>query len=213
MCLASKPCSTLRPTLKCIVLGIKWCLVRVGGQRLLLSQFRQVDFGLFRQACGFGMPHANLSDVNYLLQLLQVQYFLKFRTVYLRDFPVFQMVKNLPAMQETQVQSLGRKILWRREWQPLQNSCLEKVKVQSLSRVRLFATPWTVAYQAFLSMGFSRQEYWSGLPFPSPGNLPDPGIEPGSPVLEAGTLTSQPPGRKVAWWATFCEVTELNTTV
>ena len=50
----------------------------------------------------------------------------------------------------------------------------------SLSRVRLFATPWTVAYQASPSMGFSRQEYWSGLPFPSPGDLPDPGIELGS---------------------------------
>ena len=59
------------------------------------------------------------------------------------------------------------------------------VKVKSLSRVRLFATPWTVAYQASLSMGFSRQEYWSGLPFPSPGDLPDPGIEPRSPALEA----------------------------
>ena len=58
-----------------------------------------------------------------------------------------------------------------------------KVKVKSLSRVRLFATPWTVAYQAPPSMGFSRQEYWSGLPFPSPGDLPDPGIEPGSPAL------------------------------
>ena len=58
-----------------------------------------------------------------------------------------------------------------------------KVKVKSLSRVRLFATPWTVAYQAPLSMGFSRQEYWSGLPFPSPGDLPDPGIKPGSPAL------------------------------
>ena len=56
-----------------------------------------------------------------------------------------------------------------------------KVKVKSLSRVRLFATPWTVAYQAPPSMGFSRQEYWSRLPFPSPGDLPDPGIEPGSP--------------------------------
>ena len=55
-----------------------------------------------------------------------------------------------------------------------------KVKVKSLSRVRLFATPWTVAYQAPRSMGFSRQEYWSGLPFPSPGDLPNPGIEPGS---------------------------------
>ena len=58
-----------------------------------------------------------------------------------------------------------------------------KVKVKSLSRVRLFATPWTVAYQALLSMGFSRQESWSGLPFPSPGDLPDPGIEPRSPTL------------------------------
>ena len=62
--------------------------------------------------------------------------------------------------------------------------CMEKkVKVKSLSRVQLFATPWTVAYQAPLSMGFSRQLYWSGLPFPSPGDLPDPGIEPGSPAL------------------------------
>ena len=58
-----------------------------------------------------------------------------------------------------------------------------KVKVKSLSCVRLFATPWTVAYQAPLSMGFSRQEYWSGLPFPSPGDLPDPEIEPRSPAL------------------------------
>ena len=57
------------------------------------------------------------------------------------------------------------------------------MKVKSLSCVRLFAAPWTVAYQASPSMGFSRQEYWSGLPFPSPGDLPDPGIEPGSPTL------------------------------
>ena len=53
----------------------------------------------------------------------------------------------------------------------------------SFNRVRLFATPWTVAHQAPLSMGFSRQEYWSGLPFPSPGDLPHPGIEPESPAL------------------------------
>ena len=70
-----------------------------------------------------------------------------------------------------------------------------KVKVKSLSRVRLFATVWTVAYQAPLSMGFSRQEYWGGLPFPSPGDLPDPGIEPGSPASEADALTSEPPGK------------------
>ena len=67
--------------------------------------------------------------------------------------------------------------------------------MKSLSRVQLFATPWTVAYEASLSMGFSRQEYWSGLPFPSPGDLPDPGIEPGSPTLEAEALTSEPPGK------------------
>ena len=68
------------------------------------------------------------------------------------------------------------------------------VKVKSLSRVRLFVTPWTVAYNAPLSVGFSRQEYWSGLPFPSPEDLPDPGIEPGSPTLWADALPSEPPG-------------------
>ena len=66
-----------------------------------------------------------------------------------------------------------------------------KVKVKSLSRVQLFATPWTVACQAPPSIGFSRQECWSGLPFPSPGDLPDPGIEPGSPALQADTLPSE----------------------
>ena len=57
--------------------------------------------------------------------------------------------------------------------------------MKSLSHVRLFATPWTVAYQASLSMGFSRQEYWSGLPFPSPEDLPDPGIKPVSLMSRA----------------------------
>ena len=70
-----------------------------------------------------------------------------------------------------------------------------KVKVKSLSRVRLFATPRTVAYQAPPSMGFSRQEYWSGVPFPSPGDLPNPGIKPGSPKFQANALTSEPPGK------------------
>ena len=69
-----------------------------------------------------------------------------------------------------------------------------KVNVKSLSRVQLFAVLWTVAHQAPLSMGFSRQEYWSGLPFPSPGDLPDPGIEPMSPALQADAKTSEPPG-------------------
>ena len=101
---------------------------------------------------------------------------------------------------------------WRRKWQPTPVFlprfvlcfckccflCLElsapnfplgisyssfKVKVKWLSHVRLLVTPWTAAYQAPPSMGFSRQEYWSGLPLPSPGYLPDPGIEPGSLAL------------------------------
>ena len=59
------------------------------------------------------------------------------------------------------------------------------------------ATPWTVAHQAPSSMGFSRQEYWSGLPFPSPGDLPNSGIEPRSPALQADALTSEPPGCSV----------------
>ena len=66
-----------------------------------------------------------------------------------------------------------------------------KVKVKLLSCVRLFVTSWPVAYQASRSMGFSRQEYWSGLPFPSPGDLPNPGAEPGSPALQTDALTSE----------------------
>ena len=69
------------------------------------------------------------------------------------------------------------------------------MQVNSFSHIRLFATPWTVAYQAPLSMKFSRQEYWSGLPYPSPGDLPDPGIKPMFPALQADTLPSEPPGK------------------
>ena len=72
---------------------------------------------------------------------------------------------------------------------------MKKVKVKSFSCVRLFATPWTIDYQAPPSMGFSRQECWSGLPFPSPGDLPDPGIELRSPALQADALLSEPPGK------------------
>ena len=68
-------------------------------------------------------------------------------------------------------------------------------KVKSFIRFRLFATPWTLAHQAPPSMGFSRQEYWSGLPFPSPGDLPNPGIKPRSPTLRSDVLTSEPPGK------------------
>ena len=71
-----------------------------------------------------------------------------------------------------------------------------KWKVKSLSHVRFFATPWIVVYQAPLSMGFSRQECRSGLLFPSPGDLPDPGIEPRSPTLQADALPSEPSNYK-----------------
>ena len=73
--------------------------------------------------------------------------------------------------------------------------------MKSLSHVRLFVTPWTVAYQAPLSMGFSRQEYWNGLPFPSPEDLPYPGIEPVSltpPVLTGGSFTTSPTWKAAA---------------
>ena len=68
-------------------------------------------------------------------------------------------------------------------------------KVKSFSRVQLFAAPWTVAHQAPLSLEFSRQEYWSGLPFPSPQNLPDRAVEVRSPALQAEALPSDPPGK------------------
>ena len=71
---------------------------------------------------------------------------------------------------------------------------IRKVKAKSFSRVRLFATPWTIAYQDPQSMEFYRQEYWSGLPFPSPGDLPNPGIKPQSPALQTEALLSEPPG-------------------
>ena len=93
--------------------------------------------------------------------------------------------------------------IWWRVKNPTQNRSLvaedldlmaERIKhcrmLNRCSRVRLFATPWTVACQAPLSMGFSRQEYWSGLPCPRPGDLPDPGIESASPSLAGGFFTS-----------------------
>ena len=71
----------------------------------------------------------------------------------------------------------------------------ESESVNCLVMSASFATPWTVACQAPLSMGFSRQEYWSGLPFPSPGDLPDPGIKPRSLALQADSLPAEPSGK------------------
>ena len=72
----------------------------------------------------------------------------------------------------------------------------------SFSHIQLFVTPWTIACQAPLSMGFSRQEYWRGLPFPSPGDLPNPGIEFRSPIRQVDPLPSEPPGYLTAIYST-----------
>ena len=74
-----------------------------------------------------------------------------------------------------------------------------------LSLVSLLATLWTVPCQAPLSMRFSRQVYWSGLAFPAPGDLPDPGIEPGSPAVQVDSLPAEPPGK------CFLEGTSLSS--
>ena len=74
------------------------------------------------------------------------------------------------------------------------SSYYEQVKVIAAQSLSNSATSWTIASQAPLSMEFSRQEYWSGLPHPSPGDLPDPGIKPGSPTLHAVSLPSELPG-------------------
>ena len=81
----------------------------------------------------------------------------------------------------------------------------------TFSHVRLFATPWIAAHQAPLSMGFSGQEYWSGLPFPSPGDLPDPGIVPtplAPPALAGGFFTTAPPGKP-----TNCLTQDISTKI
>ena len=96
---------------------------------------------------------------------------------------VAQRLKRLPAMLETWVQFLGRE------------DPLEK-EMATHSSIFAWKIPWTEEPGRLQSMGLSRQEYWSGLPFPSPGDLPDPGIEPRSPTLQADALTSEPPGKQ-----------------
>ena len=71
------------------------------------------------------------------------------------------------------------------------NNCV----LSHFSHVQLFETLWIVTWQTPLSMGFSRQEYWGGLPFPSPGDLPNPEIKPTSPALAGGFFTTEPPGK------------------
>ena len=84
-----------------------------------------------------------------------------------------------------------------------------KVKAKLLCCVRLYATPWTVAYQAPPFMEFSRQKYWSGLPYPSPGDLPDPRSEPRSPALQADALLSEPARKPLKWMRMFYSNTKF----
>ena len=119
---------------------------------------------------------------------------------------IAQLVKNLPAMQETPVQFLDwddslekRKathssiLFWRIPW-TVQSMGSQRVG-HDWATFTFTATPWTVAHQASLSMGFFRQEYWSGLPFPPSGEPPNPGTEPTSPALAGGFLTTAPPNQ------------------
>ena len=91
-----------------------------------------------------------------------------------------------------------KRFMRRNLWGETNPGYLESAGVQSLSHVPLFATPWTVAHQAPLSTEFSRQEYWSGLLFPSPGDLTDPGIEPESSALAGRFFTTEPPGKPLS---------------
>ena len=84
------------------------------------------------------------------------------------------------------------------------------MKVNSLSRVLLFLTTWTVAYQDPWSMGFSRHEYWNGLPFTFPADLPDVGIEPGSPALQADVLLTEVPGKTLGVSHFLEEISNLS---
>ena len=108
------------------------------------------------------------------------------------------------AMQEMLVRSLVREDLTRHgAAKPMSHNYqkVKKWKCQSLSRVQLFVTLWTAALQASLFMGFPRQEYWSGLSFLPPGDLPNPGTEPRFSALQADSLLTEPPGKPQNYWA------------
>ena len=94
-----------------------------------------------------------------------------------------------------EAQNNNNNLLWSRTWDIFQALLLFLIHAQMLSSVWLFVTPWTVVHQAPLSIEFSKQEYWSGLPFPSPGDFPHPGIESWSPALQKDSLPTESPGK------------------
>ena len=98
-------------------------------------------------------------------------------------------------MSRVSSEGLGEPLTPKQTPRKIKQENITELKLKLLSPVRLFVISWTVAYEDPPSMEFSRQEYWSGLPFPSPGDLPNPGIKPGSPALQADALPSEPPGK------------------
>ena len=115
------------------------------------------------------------------------------------------LLRNLYAGQEAIVRTRHGKMDWFQIGKGVSQGCILSPCLLNLYAVWCWwscptiATPWTVAWQAPLSMGFSRQDYWSGLPFPSPGDLPYPGIEPRSPALQADALPSEPPEKHMSY--------------
>ena len=120
-----------------------------------------------------------------------------------------------PKVWDQDINRLAPFGVWEEEFVPCLSSSLQVVSWHlwhacmgnGFCRVWLCATLWTVAHQALLSMGFSRQEYWSGLLFPSPGDLPDPGIKPASlipPELASGFFPTEPLGSSYQIWMWKC---------
>ena len=103
-----------------------------------------------------------------------------------------RILERLPGLPRRQVRGYMSYLVRRKQ---LEEEFVQWVEPCALSHVQLFAIPQTIDRQAPLSMVFPRQEYCSGLPFPSPGDLPDPGIELGSPTLQAVSLPPEPPGK------------------
>ena len=104
---------------------------------------------------------------------------------------IYNHTNSLKPLPNKQIDVLNSTIFLFTTLRTLLSPYCDCSEAKLLSRVRLFATAWTVARQAPLSMGFSSQEYWNGLPFPSPGDIPGPGIEPGSPALQADSLPTE----------------------
>ena len=160
---------------------------------MILAPFKLLSKCIIHQ----GEQSSDVLHLSFILHLLAGICLKRTFPYHLFSYPMYSLYrKDLP-------ESMSLLIFW---WVGLASQTVNKrfkgitiklnviwLEVKSLSCVQLFVTPWTVAYEAPPSMGFSRQEYWSGVPFPSPGDLSNPGIEPKSPTLQADALPSELP--------------------